>query len=104
MHNMGCRCGHHWVAKILAALAWVAAVGFWWMAWQEGVLWEMDVLAWSVVLLSLLAFSTKFCGCCGGHGMGKMGGMMMNGGKCDHENGICKHGPDCKCGGCKVCM
>lgn len=92
-----CRCGHHVCAKVLVALAWVAAILFWWADWTASSVAWMDAehLFRDVVILSLLAFGTKFCGCCSRHGMGMMqkGGMSRacacgscEGGKCDSRH------------------
>ena len=95
MHG-GCRCCHHWVTKILVVLAWLAAIGFWWVSRSGDVIWGMNAehLFRDVVILTLLAFSTKFCGCC------RMGKMM---GKNSGMGGMCKHEMGCTCGDCDRC-
>lgn len=88
MHG-NCKCGHHWCAKILVVLAWVSAIAFLWASWKTTLVWDMDEAVWfyHVVVFTLLAFSTKFCGCC----------MKMMGGKsCVCNCGECAGG---KCGG-----
>lgn len=90
MHHGNCKCFHHICAKILVGLAWVAAVLFFWAGWKAALVWNVSAEGYFrvVIVLILLAFSTKFCGYCG---WGKMGGKMMNcacacdecaGGKC----------------------
>lgn len=97
MHN-NCKCVHHWIVKTLVFLAWVAGVLFFWSSWGTRTFWGFDSLywAWSVVILVLLAKSTKFCGCCGF--MSVKGGSVLGGDKnmCSHEGG-------CKCGDCGKC-
>jgi len=95
MHG-NCKCFHHWVTKILGVLAWLAAIGFWWVAKSGDFIWGMDAdnLFKNVVILSLLAFGTVFCGCCGKGKM--MGDKMSEGGMCTHANG-------CTCGDCGRC-
>lgn len=75
MHG-NCKCFHHICAKILVALAWVAAVLFFWAGWKAGVVWNVSAEGYFrvVVVLVLLAFSTKFCGCCAKHWMTAKGG------------------------------
>ena len=96
MHNGNCRCAHHVCTKVLMGLVWVAGILFFWSSWGVRTFWGFDALywAWSVVVLSLMAFSSKLCGCCGMKmGMGeKMEGSKM----CSHEGG-------CKCGDCGRC-
>lgn len=91
MHG-NCKCGHHVCAKILVGLAWLAAIGFWWADWSVTTIGWMDAehLFRDVVILSLLAFGTKFCGCCW------KGGKMMGGMNCTCSCGNCGGG---KCGG-----
>lgn len=95
MHG-NCRCGHHWVAKVLVVLAWLSAFGFWWTSWKTSQIWWMDAEHFfkDVVILGLLAFSTKFCDCCGR-------GKMMS--KVDGMGGMCKHEGGCTCGDCGRC-
>ncbi len=80
MYHGNCKCPHHWATKILMLLVWVAGVLFFWTSWRGVAVWGFESLyyAWSAVVLSLMAFSSKLCGCCG---WGKMGGKMMEGGK-----------------------
>ncbi len=94
-----CKCPHHFVTKILYALSWVSAVGFWWAEFSGGTAWGMteEYFFRSVVVMMFLAFGSKFCGCCGGHGKMMMGQGM--GGGMD----MCKHGELCKCGDCGRC-
>ena len=94
MHRGNCKCFHHWVAKLLVLFAWVSGVLFFWTACRGVIVWGFDELLWfySIVVFVLLAFSTKFCGCCAKHwmmGKGMSGGMNCactcndcNGGKC----------------------
>ena len=94
-----CKCPHHVVVKILYVLVWISAIGFWWAGWHGGWAWGMDQNYFfeNIVVLMLLSFGSKFCGCCGWHG--KM--MMGTGDKMD--GGMCKHGMDCKCNDCDRC-
>ncbi len=80
MYHHGCKCPHHWLARIMAALVWVAGVLFFWSSWRMTAVWGFESLyyAWVVVVLSLMSFGMKNCGCCG---MGKMG-MMGEGKEC----------------------
>ena len=93
MYHNSCGCFHHWVVKVIAVLAWVAGILFFWTSWKGVAVWGFESLyyAWSVVVLVLLAKVSMFCGCCG---MG--GGKMMSGKMCSHEAG-------CKCGDCDRC-
>ena len=92
MHG-NCKCPHHMANKVLMLLAWVAGVLFFWSSWGVRTFWGFDALywAWSVVVLSLMAFSSKLCGCCGMRGM-----KVENSNVCSHENG-------CACGDCGRC-
>ena len=95
MHRGNCKCPHYMVNKVLMLLVWVAGVLFFWSSWGTRTFWGFDALywAWSVVVLSLMAFGSKFCGCCKLGMSGKAeGGKMM----CSHEG-------DCKCGDCDRC-
>lgn len=89
MHG-NCKCPHHWAAKIMMVLIWVAGVIFFWTSLGVTTVWGFESLyyAWVVVVLSLMSFSMKNCGCCG-----KMGSSNM----CSHDEG-------CKCGDCPKCM
>jgi len=91
MHNVNCKCVHHWVAKILVVLAWVSAVVYCWAAWRSVLVWNIDATQWfyHVVVFVLLAFSMKFCGCCWKR-------KMMNGASCVCSCGSCQGGV---CGG-----
>ena len=93
MHG-NCGCFHHWVTKILVVLAWLSAIGFWWATKSGGFIWGMDAdhLFKDVVILSLLAYGTKFCGCCGKS-------KMMSGA----DGAMCKHAGGCTCGDCGRC-
>lgn len=96
MYNHGnCKCPHHWVSKILALLVWVAGVLFFWTSWRGVAVWGFESLyyAWAAVVLSLMAFSSKVCGCCS---RGKMDDGMEHHKMCSHEQG-------CKCGDCDRC-
>ncbi len=97
MHGGNCKCPHHMMGKLLMVLAWVAGILFFWGSWGARTFWGFDALywAWSVVVLVLLAKSTKFCGCCG-MGMGKMMSGMEGKMMCSHNEG-------CKCGDCGKC-
>ena len=90
MHDSNCKCFHHGVVKVFVILAWIAALGFWWATAFKQSFWWMDGDHFfkDVVILVLLVYVSKFCGCCG-HGMG--GGNM------------CMHGESCKCGDCGMC-
>ncbi len=93
MHSGNCRCGHHWVVKIMGLLIWVAGVLFFWSGMKGAMVWGYDPLfyGWSVLVLAVMAHSCKYCGCCG------MGKMKMEGDKvCSHESG-------CVCGDCGRC-
>ena len=92
MHHGNCKCGHHICAKILVGLAWLAAIGFWLASWK-GMFWNLDNMGWfyHVIVFVVLAFSTKFCGCCW-----KQMGMMGKGMGCVCNCGECMGG---KCGG-----
>lgn len=100
MHG-NCKCPHHIVAKVLNLLAWVAAVLFFWSSWSKSVVWGFDAgyYAWDVVVLSLLAFGSVFCGCCRkGKMIGDMGGNDMK-----SMEGVCTHEAGCSCGDCDRC-
>ena len=99
MHGGMCKCPHHIVGKVLAGLAFIAGILFFWSSWGTRAFWGFDALywAWSVVILVLMAKVTMFCGCCGWGKMGMMGGKM-EGGKM-----MCSHEMDCKCGDCDRC-
>ena len=89
MHG-NCKCGHHWCAKVLVVLAWVSAILFWWTGWKDVAVWgtNADGFFKAVVVFVLLAFTTKYCGCCAKYSMGKSGASCAcgcgecNGGKC----------------------
>ena len=82
-----CKCLHHGFVKVIAVLAWFSAIGFWWAtAFEQTVLWmDAEHFFKDVVMLSLLVFVSKYCGCC-------RKGMNM----CSHEG-------SCKCGDCGTC-
>ncbi len=82
-----CKCFHHNVVKVMVALAWLSALGFWWAtALKQTFLWmDAEHFFKDVVILSLLAFVSKYCGCCW---------KSMN---------TCKHNEGCKCGDCGMC-
>ena len=92
MHG-NCNCFHHWVVKVVACLAWVAGVLFFWTSWKMTAVWgfEAPYWAWSVVVLVLLTKVSVYCGCCG------WGSKMSGGSK------TCSHSMDCKCGDCDRC-
>ena len=87
-----CKCPHHACTKVMLALLWFSALGFWWAtAFKTNLLWmDGEHFFKDVVVLALLMFaSKKFCGCCGsmgGHG------SMAGGSTCSHgENcSMCK--------------
>lgn len=87
-----CKCFHHWVTKLLILFAWISAIAFWLSEWRGTTVWGKESAHWfqDVVIVSLLAFGTVFCGCCG------KGGKMMAGGMCKHEAG-------CSCNDCDKC-
>ena len=91
MMEGNCKCPHHGVVKVLVVLAWMAALGFWWAtAFKTHFLWmDGEHFFKDAILLVLLVFVSKYCGCCG-HG-------MMSGGN------MCMHGDSCKCGDCGMC-
>jgi len=91
MHG-NCKCGHHVCAKILVGLAWLSAIAFWWASWNGTIVWNFDSSDWfaQAIVFVLLAFSTKFCGCCWKN-MKIAGGM-----NCACTCGNCEGG---KCGG-----
>lgn len=93
MHG-NCKCGHHLVEKIMSALVWVAGVLFFWTSWKMTAVWGFESLyyAWVVIVLSLMSYGMKNCGCCGGR---------MMGGKMDSK--MCSHEDGCKCGDCGRC-
>lgn len=78
----------------MMVLVWVAGLLFLWSGAKGVPVWGYDPLyyAWSVVVLSFMAFGMKHCGCCGRGKMEMAGGKTM----CSHEN-------DCKCGDCDRC-
>lgn len=90
MMDGNCKCPHHGVVKVFAVLAWLSAFGFWWAtAFKTHFLWmDGEHFFKDTVILVLLVFVSKLCGCCR-HGMG--GGNM------------CMHGDSCKCGDCGTC-
>ncbi len=98
MYHHGCKCPHHWVANVVAVLVWVAGVLFFWTSWRMTAVWgfEAPYYAWVVVVLSLMSFSTKNCGCCGW-------GKMDMGGKMEGGKMMCSHEMGCKCGDCDRC-
>ena len=66
MYGGMCKYPHHIVSKVLAVLAWVAGILFFWSSWGTRPFWGFDALywGWSVVVLVLMAKVTMFCGCC----------------------------------------
>jgi len=76
-------------------VAWVAGLLYFCSMFRGELIWGYDEsqYAWSVVILMLLAFGSKFCGCCGWHGK-MMGGIGSD---------MCKHDMGCKCGDCGRC-
>jgi len=101
MHG-NCKCPHHIVSKLLAGLAFVAGILFFWSSWGARAFWGFDALywAWSVVILVLMANVTMFCGCCRGWGMRMKMGM---GDKMEDDKMMCSHEVSCKCGDCERC-
>ena len=95
MHG-NCKCKHHWIPRILAVLAWIAGIAFFWSGLKGVAVWGYDPLfyAWSVVVLSLLAWSCNYCGCCGR-------GMMSS--KIEDDKIMCGHEGGCKCEDCDKC-
>lgn len=87
MMEGNCECPHHWCAKVLVVLAWVAAFGFWWAAaFKQSFLWmDANHFFKDVLIFAVLIYVSKYCGCCG------MGG------------GMCEHGRGCSCGDCGIC-
>lgn len=107
-----CRCPHHVFAKAASLLGGLSALLFFVALFSGSPVWGWDADAYFkvVIVLALAAHGTKFCGCCGHHGMGMLGmkeGMPMEkklgAGYCDHEKGICKHPEGCTCGQCSAC-
>ena len=91
-YNKNCKCVHHVIVKILVVLAWLSAIGFL-IASKKDMFLNYVNTDWfyHVVVFTLLAFSTKFCGCCW---RGKMGNAVCNcscnnceGGKCEGSHG-----------------
>ena len=82
-----CKCFHHGLVKVMVVVAWLSAIGFWWAtAFKQTLLWmDAEHFFKDVVMLSLLVFVSKYCGCC-------RKGMNM----CSHEG-------SCKCGDCGTC-
>jgi len=93
IYHGNCKCPHHWVVKIVAGLVWLAGVLFFWAGLRGVAVWGYDPLfyAWAVVVLSLMAFGMKYCGCCGMSAKTAM------------DSKICSHEPGCKCGDCERC-
>lgn len=73
MHG-GCRCPHHWVAKIFRFLSGLAGLAFFVVVFRRAVLfgWSADVYFMSAIVLVIMAQATRMCRCCMGHGMGYM--------------------------------
>jgi len=94
MHG-NCKCFHHMVSKVLALLAWLAGILFFWGSLSGRMFWGFDAgyWAWSVIILVLLMKTGVVCGCCRKSMMGKMEGM----------GGMCKHEMGCTCGDCGRC-
>ena len=84
MNMQGGKCSypHYWVKKILMVLAWLGFVGFVISSWTGYPFWRWDSTGYFqiVVVLVLLAFSTKMC---------PLRGKMMDEGMCKDEN--CGH-------------
>lgn len=110
MYHGNCKCPHHWVIKILMLLVWVAGVLFFWSGLKGAVIWGYDPLfyAWSVVVLSLMMFSCKVCGCCGWGVAEGIKSKFMDKVADDVEKtmagAMCSHNDGCKCGDCNRCM
>lgn len=92
MYHGDCKCGHHWLVKVMAGLVWLAGVLFFWSGLKGVAVWGYDPLfyGWSVVVLAVMAHLCKYCGCCG------MGGKMK-------DEKVCGHDAGCKCGDCGRC-
>lgn len=93
MMHEGCHCPHHKVVWLFAVIICLAAVGYYYVFFSATALWGFDTeaLFQTIVILSLLNWGMRVCGCCGGHGMQKMSG------------GMCSHEPGCRCGDCPRC-
>lgn len=65
-NKMMCKCKDRGFVKVLHFLGAIAAVLFFWAGFAKGTVWGYDAgfYAWSVVVLSLAAFSSKSWGCC----------------------------------------
>lgn len=104
MYHGNCKCFHHGVVKALAILTWLSAFGFWWATtFKQTVFWmDSEHLFRDVVVLGILIFISKYCGCCRG---GKCGGCSMCGTKNDNKMSekMCSHHMGCKCGDCDRC-
>ena len=101
MSGWGCRCVHHVVAYLLVGLMWLAALAFFWAEMRLTLVLGYDSQYYfqAAILLALMAFGTKLCGCCRRHAWKAMGGMpgdKMGGNVCSHEAG-------CHCGNCSRC-
>jgi len=97
MYHRNCKCPHHRIVEVISGLVWLAGILFFWSALKGVMVWGYDPLfyAWSAVILSLMAFGMKSCGCCGMSAKG----MSVSG----EGNKTCSHQPDCKCGDCDRC-
>src|SRR3990167_5195786 len=67
--RLGCNCFELDVIrneKIMSALIWVAGVLFFWTSWKMTAVWGFESLyyAWVVIVLSLMSYGMKNCGCC----------------------------------------
>ncbi len=84
-----CKCFHHGFVKILVTLAWLSAIGFWWSSvFKQTFLWmDSSHFFMDVIVLGVLVFVSKYCGCCG---------MGVSNNTCSHDQG-------CSCGDCGMC-
>ncbi len=81
MRSQNCRCPHHVVMKVMAVLAWISGILFFWSSWwPEGGTFFWSVLKtdpfwgfnpsywpWVVIVLFLLSKTSRgVCKCCCG--------------------------------------
>ena len=97
MYHGMCKCPHHKVGMVFSLLAAVAVVLFFWTAYKGTLLgFGPQFYFDSAIMLTVLEFSMKACGCCWKGmrgGMGKTAGGMA-----------CKCGdPGCDCSKCETC-
>ena len=91
--NNKCGCWHHWGEKAIMTLVWVSGFIFFWTSLRMTTLWgyESPYYAWVAIVLSLMGWNMRGCGCCGGEKKFKM------------EAAMCTHSSDCKCEDCPKC-